>query len=165
MLLDLIAARLETNFSRLESQALVSKGNYQGKRTILAKPQTYMNLSGQAVGTLQRYYKVPLENILVAYDDVDLPLGIIRMRPSGGAAGQKGMKSIIERLGTQEFPRLRLGVGRPPGRMSAANYVLRDFPKAEHDLLKTTLERGADAALVFVSEGLETAMNQYNGTN
>jgi len=164
MLVDLISERLGVKLSRIESKALVTKVEYQGRLVILAKPQTYMNLSGQAVGALQRYYKVPFDNLLISYDDVDLPLGTIRIRPSGGAAGQKGMKSIIERLGTQEFPRLRLGVGRPPGRMRAADYVLQNFSKNESALLESVLERGTDAALIFISDGLETAMNQYNGT-
>ena len=86
-----------------------------------------MNLSGQPVGALLRYYKIPNSQLLVAYDDVDLPLGTLRLRPGGGSAGQKGMASIIERLGTQEFPRLRLGIDRPPGQMAAAAYVLQDF--------------------------------------
>jgi peptidyl-tRNA hydrolase, PTH1 family len=123
MLVDHLAARLSVSFSRLESKALVTKAEYQGRRLVLAKPQTFMNLSGQAVGTLVRFYKVPLAQLMVCYDDVDLPLGQIRIRPDGGSAGQKGMGSIIERLGTQQFPRLRLGIGRPPGRMDAAAYV------------------------------------------
>jgi PTH1 family peptidyl-tRNA hydrolase len=164
MLLDRLAKRLEVDFSRLETKALVTKANYQGARLILAKPQTYMNLSGQAVSSLQRFYKTPLESLLVAYDDVDLELGTLRIRPAGGSAGQKGMKSIIESLGTQEIPRLRLGVGRPPGRISAADYVLQDFSPDELELLEPTLGRGVEAILAFVSEGLEIAMNRYNGT-
>jgi PTH1 family peptidyl-tRNA hydrolase len=163
MLLDQLAERLEVRFSRLESNALVTKGDYQRARAILAKPQTYMNLSGNAVSALQRFYKVPLENLMVVYDDVDLPLGTIRMRPFGGAAGQKGMKSIIERLGTQNFPRLRIGVGRPPGRMSAADYVLQNFSNDEAELLDLTLQRATNAVLIFITEGLDAAMNQYNG--
>ena len=127
------------------------------------KPRTYMNLSGQAVGALVRFYKVPLTNLLVVYDDVDLPLGTLRLRPSGGSAGQKGMTSIIDRLGTQDIQRMRLGIGRPPGRMEAADYVLQDFSAGEAELLRLTLDRAAGAALVFVVEGLEAAMNQYNG--
>lgn len=163
MLVDRVAERLGVKFSRLESKALLTKGEHQGRRVVLAKPQTFMNLSGQSVGGLVRFYKAPLENLLVAYDDVDLPLGTLRIRPGGGSAGQKGMASIIDRLGTQEFPRLRLGVGRPPGRMEAADYVLQDFSSGEIELLRLTLDRAAEAALVFVAEGLETAMNQYNG--
>jgi peptidyl-tRNA hydrolase, PTH1 family len=163
MLLDRLAARLGVSFSRLESRALVTKCEYRGRRLVLGKPQTFMNLSGPAAGALLRYYKVPLANLMVAYDDVDLPLGTLRLRPSGSAAGQKGMASIIERLGTQDIPRLRIGIGRPPGRMDAADYVLQDFSNAEKELLEPTLERGVDAVLLFIGEGLEAAMNQFNG--
>ncbi len=163
MLVDRLAARLGVKFTRLESKALVAKGDYEGRRVILAKPHTYMNLSGQAVGALARYYKVPLANLLIAYDDVDLPLGAIRIRPGGGSAGQKGMASIIERLGTQDIQRMRLGIGRPPGRMEAAGYVLQDFSTADLVTLDPTLDKAAEAALRFVLDGLEAAMNQYNG--
>jgi PTH1 family peptidyl-tRNA hydrolase len=162
MCLDRLADRLDTTFTRVESRALVAKSTYQANRLLLAKPQTYMNLSGQAVSALARFYKVPLENLLVTYDDVDLSLGTLRLRPSGSSAGQKGMQSIIERLGSQDFPRLRLGIGRPPGRMDAASYVLHEFPPGEQELLSTTLDRAVDAILTFVSEDLVTAMNRYN---
>ena len=163
MLVDRVAEQLGVKFSRLESKALLTKGEHRGRRVVLAKPQTFMNLSGQSVGGLVRFYKVPLSNLLVAYDDVDLPLGTLRLRPDGGSAGQKGMSSIIDRLGTQDLPRLRLGIGRPPGRMEAADYVLQDFSSGEKELLRLMLDRAAEAALVFVAEGLETAMNQFNG--
>ena len=163
MLVDQLAQRLGVMFGRLESKALVTKAEHQGRRLVLAKPQTYMNLSGGAVGSLVRFYKVPLSNLLVVYDDVDLPLGTIRLRAEGGSAGQKGMASIIERLGSQEFPRLRLGIGRPPGRMEAAAYVLLPFKKDELEQLPLLLERAVEAALVFVTSGLEAAMNQFNG--
>jgi PTH1 family peptidyl-tRNA hydrolase len=162
MLIDRLAQRLQVSFSRLESKALVTKAEYQSQRLVLAKPQTYMNLSGQPVGALLRFYKAPLENLIIAYDDVDLPLESLRLRPGGGSAGQKGMASIIERLGTQEFPRLRLGIGRPPGRMEAADYVLQNFSAAESEILALTLDRGVEAVLVFVTQGLVAAMNQYN---
>jgi PTH1 family peptidyl-tRNA hydrolase len=162
MVLDRLAARLGTSFGRVQAHALVAKGDHQERRIILAKPQTYMNLSGQAVESLARFYKVPLEHLLVVYDDVDLPLGTLRLRPDGGSAGQKGMRSIIERLGTQALPRLRVGIGRPPGRMEAAAYVLQDFSRQETELLPQILERAGEAVLVFVTRGLETAMNQYN---
>jgi PTH1 family peptidyl-tRNA hydrolase len=160
--LDRLAARLAATFGRLESKALVAKGEVEGFRLVLAKPQTYMNLSGQAVSGLARFYKVPLERLLVIYDDVDLPFGSLRMRPSGGSAGQKGMASIIQSLGTQDFPRLRIGIGRPSGRMDAADYVLQTFNRQESALLDELLERAADAALAFVRLGLEAAMNRYN---
>ena len=162
MLADRLAERLGVAFSRMESRALVTKTNYLGKRLILAKPQTYMNLSGQAVAALVRFYKIPLDHLLIAYDDVDLPLGTIRIRPMGGSGGQKGMKSTIERLSTEEFPRIRLGVDRPPGSMEAAAYVLKDFSKDEVEMVHHIIERASDAVLVFIAEGLEAAMNKYN---
>ncbi|MCK5314122.1 MAG: aminoacyl-tRNA hydrolase [Anaerolineales bacterium] len=162
MLADRLAERLGVAFSRMESRALVTKTNYLGKQLILAKPQTYMNLSGQAVAALVRFYKIPLDHLLIAYDDVDLPLGTIRIRPMGGSGGQKGMKSTIERLSTEEFPRIRLGVDRPPGSMEAAAYVLKDFSKDEAEMVHHIIDRASDAVLVFIAEGLEAAMNKYN---
>jgi PTH1 family peptidyl-tRNA hydrolase len=164
MLVDHQAFRLGVTFSRLESRALVTKGTYEGNRLVLAKPQTYMNLSGQAVAPLVRFYKVPLEQLLVVHDDVDLPFGVLRLRPNGGSGGQKGVASIIEQLGTPDFPRLRLGIGRPPGRMEAADYVLQNFSRQEAERLPAILDQAVDAALTFVTEGLVTAMNRYNGT-
>ena len=163
MLIDRLAERLGVTFGRVESKALVTRAEYQGRRIILVKPQTYMNLSGQAVGALLRFYKVPLDHLLVAYDDVDLPLGTLRLRPGGGSAGQKGVKSIIEQLGTEEFPRLRIGIDRPPGRMDAAAYVLQNFSKEQAEHLAQILDRAADAALMFATQGLEAAMNKFNG--
>jgi peptidyl-tRNA hydrolase, PTH1 family len=164
MVVDRLAARLGVTFSRLESKALVTKADYQGQRLVLVKPRTFMNLSGQPISSLTRYYKVPHENLLVTYDEVDLPLGTLRLRPGGGSAGHKGMASIIERLGEQEFPRLRLGVSRPPGRMNAADYVLQDFSASEKELLNLALDAAVEAILVFATEGLEAAMNKFNGT-
>ena len=163
MLVSHLAERLGVSFSRMQSKALVTKGEYKGKRLILAKPQTYMNLSGQAVAPLVRFYKVPLENLLVAFDDVDLPFGVLRLRPSGGSGGQKGMQSIISTLGTEEFPRLRVGIDRPPGRMEASDYVLQDFSKDQAEALAEILDRGVEAVLTFIDEGLDAAMNKFNG--
>jgi PTH1 family peptidyl-tRNA hydrolase len=130
---------------------------------ILAKPQTFMNLSGQSVQGLAHFYKIPLTNLMILSDDLDLPFGTIRIRASGGPGGQRGMASTIERLGTKDFPRLRVGIGRPPGRMDPAAYVLQDFPKDEVQLLSEVLDRAADAALEFVIKGLNAAMNKFNG--
>jgi PTH1 family peptidyl-tRNA hydrolase len=163
MLLNRLSGRLGDGFGKVESKALVAKSNYLGERVFLVKPQTFMNNSGTAISSLVRYYKIALENSLVAYDDVDLPLGTIRLRPSGGSAGQKGMQSIIERLGTDEFPRLRIGTSRPPGRMEAADYVLQDFPTDETELLTDTLDRAVEAVLTFIQYGIERAMNDFNG--
>ncbi len=163
MIVNRLAERVGVSFTRLESKALVTKGDFESHRLVLAKPQTFMNLSGQAVGALVNFYKVPLGQILVVYDDADLPLGTLRMRPGGGSAGQKGMASILERLGTQDVPRLRFGIDRPPGRMPASAYVLQDFSKTDLEQLPGLLDRSVDAIQAFVSDGLESAMNQYNG--
>ena len=163
MLLNHISIKLGESFSKVEAKALVCKTSYHGERLILVKPQTFMNNSGVSVSSLVRFYQVPLENLLVVYDDVDLPLGTMRLRPSGGSSGQKGMQSIIERLGSDEFPRLRIGTGRPPGRMDAADYVLQDFPNQETELLNDTLNRAVDAVLTFTQDGLDKAMNSFNG--
>lgn len=162
MLVDKLASHLGVTFRRMESQALMTKVDYLEKRVFLAKPQTYMNSSGQSVSSLVRFYKVPFANLLVVYDDVDLPIGTLRMRPSGGTGGHKGVESILASLGTQEFPRLRLGIGRPPGRMEAADYVLHDFSRVELETLPTILDQGVEAVLTYVTEGLETAMTRYN---
>jgi peptidyl-tRNA hydrolase, PTH1 family len=164
MVVDRMASRLDVAFSRLESRALVTKAQYQDQPLILAKPQTFMNLSGQAVASLVRFYKIdPASRLLVIYDEVDLPLGTLRLRPAGGSAGHKGMSSIIERLNTQDFTRLRVGIGHPPGRKEAASHVLEDFSRAEVELLPEVLDRASDATLSFISEGIESAMNRFNG--
>ena len=163
-LVNHLAERLGVEFTRMESNSLVTKGTYAGHQLILAKPITYMNLSGQAVRSLVRFYKIPLDKLLICYDDVDLPLGTLRMRPDGGAGGHKGMQSIIEQLGNQGFPRLRIGIGRPPGRKTAASYVLDDFSPDETEFLQVILDRAVDAVLTFVTDGIDTAMNQYNST-
>jgi PTH1 family peptidyl-tRNA hydrolase len=163
MLLNRLSLELGEKFGKVEAKALVAKTIYHGERVVLVKPQTYMNNSGSPVSSLLRFYKIPLTNLLVAYDDVDLPLGVIRIRPSGGSGGQKGMESIIDRLGTEEFPRLRIGTGRPPGTKEAADYVLQDFPYHESELLDETLERAVKAVLTFIHSDLDRAMNMFNG--
>lgn len=164
MLVDRLAQDLHTTFTRVEYQAITAHARDNETKIILAKPQTYMNLSGKAVGALINFYKIPRQNLLVAYDDVDLPLAALRIRPKGGSAGQKGMKSIIERLASEEFARMRIGIGRPPGRMDAAAYVLQPFTPAERAAIDQTLANGAQAALTFIREGLEAAMNRYNSS-
>jgi PTH1 family peptidyl-tRNA hydrolase len=164
MLIDRLAVRLNAHGMKLQSKAIVMSALYEERKVILAKPQTYMNLSGQSVQGLLHFYKLPPENLLVAHDDLDLPFGTLRIRPAGGPGGQRGMASTIEQLGTKEFPRLRLGIGRPPGRMDPKDYVLQDFSKDDIKLLPEVLDRAADAALEFVIKGLNAAMNKYNGS-
>ena len=141
MVLDRLAEKLGERFSRIRLQAFLTTAGYRGQKLLLAKPQTYMNNSGQAVSALQRYFKIPGEQILVIYDDVDLPFESLRLRPEGGAGGQKGMKSIIKALGSEHFPRLRVGIGRPPGRMEVSDYVLQDFSSREAEVLEIILGR------------------------
>lgn len=163
ILIDRIAVRLNARGMKLQSKAIVTNANYEERKLILAKPQTYMNLSGHSVQGLAHFYKLPLENLLVAHDDLDLPFGTIRLRPGGGPGGQKGVASAIEQLGTQDFARLRLGIGRPPGRMDPSAYVLQDFSRDEMKILSDILDRAADATLEFVVNGLDKAMNKFNG--
>jgi PTH1 family peptidyl-tRNA hydrolase len=163
MILDRLADRLETGFSRVQLRSLVTDTRYHGRRLLLVKPQTYMNESGVSVGALVKFHKILLSNLMVVHDDVDLPFGTLRLRPGGGSAGQKGVESIQTRLSTQEFPRLRFGVGRPPGNMLAAVYVLQNFSRDEMEFLPSMLDRAADAILTFVTDGLERAMTRFNG--
>jgi PTH1 family peptidyl-tRNA hydrolase len=162
MVLDRLASRLETSFSRVKMDALMTAVRYGEERLILIKPQTYMNLSGQAVASFIRFYKLPRENLLVIYDDVDLPFETLRLKPDGGDAGQKGVRSIIQHLGTEQFPRLRVGIGRPPGRTPVSAYVLQDFSGPDQELLPFLLDRATSAVLHFVDNGLESAMTLYN---
>jgi PTH1 family peptidyl-tRNA hydrolase len=163
MLIDRICVLLNVGGLKLQARSIIVAAQYKGKRLILAKPQTYMNLSGSSVQGLLRFYKTPLENLLVAHDDLDLPFTTLRLRPGGGPGGQNGVASIIQQLGTQEFARLRMGIDRPPGRMDPADYVLRDFPPGDLIALSQVLDRAAEAALAFVDEGIDQAMNKFNG--
>lgn len=163
MLIDRLCVRLSARGMKLQSKAIVTDGIYEDRKILLAKPQTYMNLSGQSIQGLAHFYKLPLEKLLVAHDDLDIPFGSIRVRPGGGPGGQKGVASTIERLGTSDFARLRLGIGRPPGRMDPADYVLQDFSRDDMQEVSGILDRAADAALSFVVNGLEKTMNRFNG--
>lgn len=164
MLIDHLAEKIGARGMKVQSKAIVTSGLYEERKLILAKPQTYMNLSGQSVQGLLHFYKIPLENLLVAHDDLDIPYGTIRIRPTGGPGGQRGMANTIELLGTKDFPRLRLGIGRPPGRMDPKDYVLQDFSRDELKLMPEVLARATEAALEFVMKGLNAAMNKYNGS-
>lgn len=163
MVIDRLIVRLGARGMKLQSNAIVTTAAYEGRKLILAKPQTYMNLSGRSIQGLIRFYKLPVENVLVGFDDLDLPFGTIRLRPGGGAGGQKGFASTIEQLGTKSIARLRLGIGRPPGRMDPSAYVLQNFSRQEMEVLSEILDRAASAMLEFVQNGLDAAMNRYNG--
>lgn len=149
-------------FNEKRSKGLIARGELAGVKVALVKPQTFMNLSGQALGPIARFYKTPPERILVAYDDVDLPLAALRLRPKGGAGGHKGMRSLIEHLGTELFPRLRLGIGRPTGQMPVEAYVLQKFRPDEWEAMVVTYEQAVEAVKIVLTQGLEEAMNQFN---
>lgn len=161
---DVLAARHGLSFDKRQSKATIAAGSIAGRSVLLAKPQTFMNLSGDSVAALAGFYKIPPAQIMVIFDDIDLPLGTLRIRPAGGSGGHNGMKSIIARLGTQEFARIRFGVSRPPGRMDPAAYVLRPFERDEEILVVETVERVCKAVIAWITAGIEQAMNQHNGT-
>lgn len=163
MLLDQLAADLDVRFTRRKAKAVIAHGVLAGQRAILAKPQTFMNLAGQSVAPLARFFRVPLSRLLVVCDDLDLPRGVLRFRPGGGSAGHRGLRSIIDALGSQDFPRLRIGIGRPPGSMDPADYVLQDFAPDERAIIETAIARGIEGIMLFVSRGVEAAMNRCNG--
>jgi len=151
------------SLDRRRSKVTYGLGNIDSKAAILAHPRTYMNHSGRAVAPLVRFYQVPLHQLLIVYDDLDLPLGSVRLRPKGGSGGHKGMKSIIHQLGGRmEFPRLRVGIGRPPGRMDPAAFVLRDFTREESDLVEDAVERAVAAVGLWLRLGIDVAMNEVN---
>ncbi len=161
-IVDVLAAAHKLSFDKMQFKARVVDGRINDQRLLLAKPQTYMNGSGEAVQPLAAYYKVEPPDILVIFDDLDLPTGKLRFRPFGGAGGHNGMKSIIQRLGTDQFPRLRIGIDRPPGRMDPADYVLQDFSAAEEEVMVQVRDRAVAAVQAWLAEGLAVAMNQFN---
>jgi PTH1 family peptidyl-tRNA hydrolase len=163
MMIDRIAVRLNARGMKVRSKAIVMDARHEDKKLILAKPQTFMNLSGQSVQGLAHFYKVPPANLMILSDDLDIPFGTIRIRASGGPGGQRGLGSIFEKLGTKDVPRLRIGIGRPPGRMDPAAYVLQNFSRNEIKEVSGILDRGSDAVFAFVDHGLNKAMNDFNG--
>jgi PTH1 family peptidyl-tRNA hydrolase len=159
---DRLAASADLKFDERRDRALLARGSVEGVRVALVKPQTYMNLSGTAVGATARFYKVPVGCILVVYDDLDLPLGTLRVRLQGGSGGHRGMASLIEHLGSQDFPRVRIGIGRPPGIMPPEAYVLQDFDAGQRALMEPTYEQAVEAIRTVLRDGPGTAMNRYN---
>lgn len=164
MVIDRLAESLEVKLTRVQNKALTGAGVIGDSKAVLAKPQTFMNLSGESVAGLVRFYKISSENLMVIHDDIDLPFGVLRLRPGGGSAGQKGVQSIIDRLGTQDFPRMRIGIGRPPGSRSGAGYVLKNFSLEEQKELVFVIDKAVLAAKTFISDGLDAAMNRFNGS-
>jgi PTH1 family peptidyl-tRNA hydrolase len=162
MVLDLLAERMHARFKRHKSGGEVVEGRLSDQRTVLAKPRTYMNDSGHHVASLVDFFKVPLERLVVVHDELDLPFGGLRIKLGGGDNGHNGLRSVRRSLGSGEFLRVRIGIGRPPGRMDPATFVLRDFSAAERKELPFEVDRAADAVEHLVTEGLERTQNKFN---
>ena len=165
-LLDRLGERWQAPW-KLEKkfQARVAQTDWQGRSLLLVQPQTFMNNSGEAVGALTGYYRVPLAQLLVAVDDADLPLGEVRLRARGSSGGHHGLESIEQHAGSRDFARLRLGIGRTAdGRREITDYVLAPFEKAEAPVLEAVLAAAASQVACWVTDGIEKAMNQFNGT-
>jgi PTH1 family peptidyl-tRNA hydrolase len=156
------AVRLSPHRSARADVAEVRVGVLPGVRAVLARPRTYMNTSGGPVAGLAGYYGVPLDAVVVVHDELDLPLGAIRLKHGGGDNGHNGLRSLRQSLGSGEFHRVRLGIGRPPGRQDPADFVLRPFASAERDEVEVAVERAADAVETLLVEGLDRAQNLYN---
>lgn len=161
--IDALAQRHNmTTFSR-ERKAFTTSGRIKGHSVILAKPQTYMNLSGESVRALMDYYKVDVQDIIVVYDDLDLAFGTLRLRNTGGHGGQNGVRNIIQHTGTKDFSRVRFGIGRPPGKMRARDYVLQKFSGDDVVVAQQMIETAVNAIEVWLDEGIGLAMSRFNG--
>ena len=162
--MDALADSLHARVDRVKFQGLTGTAELDGKKLLLLKPTTYMNLSGQAVSAAARFYKIPPERILVMFDDISLEPGRIRVRKEGSAGGHNGVKSIISSLGSQAFPRIKIGVGaKPHPDYDLADWVLSVFPLSQREAMAEVYSRAAEAARAIVTEGCDAAMNRFNG--
>jgi peptidyl-tRNA hydrolase, PTH1 family len=162
MVTDLLAERMGGRFKAHRSRTDVVEGRLSGRRVVLAKPKSYMNLSGGPVTALRDFFKVPVERVVVVHDELDLPYGTLRMKKGGGDNGHNGLRSITRSFGTPDYLRVRFGIGRPPGRMDAAAFVLKDFSVPERKDLTYHIDRTADAVEALICEGLDRAQNTYH---
>jgi PTH1 family peptidyl-tRNA hydrolase len=160
--LDRLASAHQLTFDVRQKRARLALGQIHGRSVVLLKPRTFMNESGRAVAPAARFYQVLLERLLVIFDDLDLPQGAVRLRSKGGSGGHKGMRSIIAQLGAQDFPRVRVGIGRPPGRMDPAAYVLQDFSADEQPLMTEVYDWVVHAVECWLTEGIDVAMTRFN---
>lgn len=164
--IELFAARHQIDLSKIQRQALTGEGwvrrGEQRRKVLLVKPLTYMNASGQAVGQLVRYYHIAPTDLIVVHDDLDLESGKLRVRATGSSGGQNGIKSIIQHLGAQEFARIRVGIGRPPGQMDPAAFVLQNFSASEEELFSPLRVRIVDALESWLFDGIAATMNKFN---
>jgi len=160
--LALLAQRYSADAARSKFDAEMTEILVAGERLLLVAPQTFMNLSGRAVRQVMDFYKIETDELLLVCDDLNLETARLRLRASGSAGGQKGLQNTIDHLGTQNFTRLRIGIGRPPGRMGAAAYVLQKFSSDERESIDVSIERAADAVETWSKEGVEATMNVVN---
>jgi len=165
MALDALAAQLKMELKQKSFNALWGKGAIGGKNVLLAKPQTFMNLSGAAVRQLQSFFKMDISNLIVIHDDLDLPFGSVRLKAGGGTAGHKGLASIESNLGTSEFMRVRLGIGKPVDKSRIEGYVLEPFRKEEQIVLPDIISRATGASAEIVLNGLQSAIGKYQTKN
>ncbi|KAF9671427.1 hypothetical protein SADUNF_Sadunf12G0046500 [Salix dunnii] len=164
-MVDALADAEGISISGVSFKALLGKGSIGNVPVMLAKPQTFMNASGESVGAIASYYKIPLKQVLLIYDDLDLPFAKLRLLPKGGHGGHNGMKSVINHFkGSRDFPRLRIGIGRPPGKMDTANFVLRPFTKQEHEELDFMFQQGTEAVRILLLEGVNKSATFVNST-
>lgn len=161
---DEVARRYNLTFGKTERKAKVTDGVIREKRVLLAKPQTFMNLSGEAVRALVDFYKIEHERVLIIYDELDLPLGTLRLRKTGSHGGQKGMGNIIQHLGSRDINRIRIGIGRPPGRMDPAAYVLKPFGGDDAITADLMVDKAAEAVETWLTDGIDLAMTRHNGS-
>ncbi len=161
MVLDRLADRHHLSFTRRRFDAFLAEGQIDGERVLLAKPQTFMNLSGKAIGKLASFYHIPSHDIIVCYDDLDLPLGRMRLRARGSAGGHHGVESTISSLGHEDFARLRIGIGRPDSREDIS-HVLGRFDEQEERVMDETIGAACEALEMWVREGIEKTMNEFN---
>ncbi|MFP4662347.1 MAG: aminoacyl-tRNA hydrolase [Halanaerobiales bacterium] len=157
-----LAEELNINSTSNKFKAIVGQGRINNEKVLLAQPLTYMNNSGESVRLIIDYYKIPLEHIVIIYDDLDLPTGKIRVKENGSAGGHNGLKSIINNLGTQEIPRIRIGIDSPQGRISVIDYVLGHFSTEEKKVIDESLDKIYDIVKEIIINGYQTAMNKYN---
>ena len=162
--IDQLAKKLGISVTRSRFQALIGEGMIGGEKVLLAKPQTYMNLSGQSVNQIVSYFKVPMDHLILIYDDMDLPVGTLRIRKQGSAGTHKGMQSVIYSLQKDDFPRMRIGIGSH-GDQEVKSYVTGGFTREEVAPLEDAVTRAVEAVILTVEEGIEPAMNRYNGSS
>lgn len=162
MALEILAQRHKIDVSRIRCKGLMGQGRIGGQKCMLLRPSTFMNLSGESIREALAYFKIPASRCLVLYDDIDIPLGQIRIRESGGAGTHNGMRSIIGQLGRDDFPRIRIGIGPQPSQWDIADYVLSDVPEPDRETFWQALNKAVDAVELTLGDGLAKAMNLFN---